>query len=136
MASTLVYHTAPKTIYSPTNNTPTENASWTTPAQSLELKQLWEMSRSLPKGDWEITPVQGWFMLIERYGIRALLMVEDVGGGRKESALDRLKRGLGKLTGCFSFGAVIDTGRFWEVVENELGMPSQRMIEGKGKGRL
>lgn len=135
MASTLVYHTAPTTIYSPTNNSPTENASWTAPSQSLELKQLWDMSRSLPKGDWEITPVQGWFMLIERYGIRALLTVEDV-GGRRESALDRLKRGLGKLTGCFSFGAVIDAARFWEVVESELGLPGQRTIQGKGKGIL
>lgn len=78
--------------------------------------------------------MQGWFMLIERYGIRTLLTVEDV-GGRRESALDRLKRGLGKLTGCFSFGAVIDAARFWEVVESELGVPQPRAIQGKGKGR-
>ncbi|KUJ20019.1 uncharacterized protein LY89DRAFT_682824 [Mollisia scopiformis] len=123
MASTLLYATAPSTIYSPDSLSPTESATWTAP--SLELKQLFEMSKSLPKGDWEITPVQAWFLLVERYGVRSLV--------REEGVLDRLKRGLGRLVDCFYFGAVMDRGRFWEFVEGELG--PARGKEGKGKER-
>jgi len=74
------------------------------------------MSQSLPKGDWEITPVQAWFLLMGRFGVNTL--VEDGGGAEKpEGLLARLKRGLGKLVECFEFGAVMDEARFWEVVE-------------------
>lgn len=74
------------------------------------------MSQSLPKGDWEITPVQAWFLLMGRLGINVL--VEDGGqGGKKEGILAKLKKGLSKLVDCFAFGAVMDEARFWEVVE-------------------
>jgi hypothetical protein len=74
------------------------------------------MSQSLPKGDWEITPVQAWFLLMGRLGVNALVEDSEQSEG-KEALLPRLKRGLGKLVDCFAFGAVMDEARFWEVVE-------------------
>jgi len=74
------------------------------------------MSQSLPKGDWEITPVQAWFLLMGRLGVHALIEEASQGGG-KEGLLAKLKRGLGKVVDCFAFGAVMDEAKFWEVVE-------------------
>jgi hypothetical protein len=107
MASTLLYSHAPEPIFSNL-----DNAQWTMP--SLELTQLHAMSQSLPKGDWEITPVQAWFMLAEKVGVGRVL-----GGGG--AVIEKLKKGLGELVGCFEFGAVMDEGRFWEVVGSVIG---------------
>ena len=111
MCSTLLYSSAPAPVFSNFNN-PSASPKWTAP--SLELTQLYAMSQSLQKGDWEITPVQAWFMLVERYDISAVIGQE---GGR----LEKLKKGLGKLVGCFAFGAVMEEGRFWEVVSAVMG---------------
>jgi hypothetical protein len=120
MASTMLYSHAPPPVFSsfssppPPSTTPSKKVEWTAP--SPELKQLYAMSQSLPKGDWEITPVQAWFLLMGRFGVNAL--VEDAGAaGKPEGLLARLKRGLAKLVNCFEFGAVIDEARFWEVVD-------------------
>lgn len=72
------------------------------------------MSQSLPKGDWEITPVQAWFLLTASYDVKRLLGE----GGRH---LDALKRELSKLVGCFAFGAVMDESRFWDAVSGVMG---------------
>ncbi len=121
MASTLLYSHAPPSVFSsfsdpaPTSTTPpSQKVEWTAP--SPELKQLYAMSQSLPKGDWEITPVQAWFLLMGRLGVHALI---EEGGqdGAKEGLLAKLKRGLGKVVDCFAFGAVMDEAKFWEVVE-------------------
>ena len=121
MASTLLYSHAPTPVFSsfsdppPSSTTPpTERVEWTAP--SPELKQLYAMSQSLPKGDWEITPVQAWFLLMGRLGVNVLVEGGGQGGG-KEGLLARLKRPLAKLVDCFEFGAVMDEARFWEVVE-------------------
>ena len=100
MASTLLYSQAPESVFKNL-----DAASW--PAPSLELTQLWQMSQSLPKGDFEITPVQAWFLLSQNYEARSVL--------RK---LDALKAGIGKLVGCWGFGAVMDELRFWDAVKN------------------
>ena len=107
MASTLLYSHAPEPIFSNL-----DNAQWTMP--SLELTQLHAMSQSLPKGDWEITPVQAWFMLAEKVGVGRVL-------GGDGTVIEKLKKGLGKLVGCFEFGAVMDEGKFWEVVGSVIG---------------
>ena len=99
MASTLLYSHAPETVF-----TKLDSASWTAP--SLELTTLWEMSQSLPKGDFEITPVQAWFILSQSYDV-----------GRVLGNLEGLKMGIGKLVGCFQFGAVMDELKFWDVVK-------------------
>lgn len=88
--------------------------------------------------------MQAWFLLVERYGVQELLGIGEAGvggpvvfgGGREEGVLERLKRGLGKLVDCFHFGAVMDVGRFWEVVEEELGVPKARTaaVERAGNG--
>ena len=75
------------------------------------------MSQSLPKGDWEITPVQAWFLLMGRLGVETLVG-DGKHAGAKEGLLPRLKKGLGKLVNCFEFGAVMDEASFWEVVES------------------
>lgn len=68
------------------------------------------MSNSLPKGDFEITPVQAWFLLSQNYEV-----------GRVLGQLEGLKRGIGKLVGCWAFGAVMDELKFWDVVKGVLG---------------
>jgi len=68
------------------------------------------MSQSLPREDWEITPVQAWFLLVSSYDMNNLLG----DGGAK---LNELKRGLAKLVTCFDFGAVMDEGKFWNAVD-------------------
>jgi hypothetical protein len=121
MASTLLYSHAPPPVFSSfndppltSNTSPTQKVEWTAP--SPELKQLYDMSQSLPKGDWEITPVQAWFLLMGRLGVSAL--VEGGGEGKgNEEFLAKLKKGLAKLVNCFAFGAVMDEARFWEVVQ-------------------
>lgn len=94
-------------------------------------------------------------MILERYSVGELLGVDEergriggvdggkgdgdlgggiggrVGGRSEKGVLERLKRGLGKLVDCFDFGAVIDKGRFWEVVESELGVPEVKFPEKK-----
>lgn len=107
MASTLLYSHAPPPIF---NNL--DSASWSVP--TLELSQLWQMSQSLPKGDWEITPVQAWFLLTASYDVKRLLGE----GGKK---LNSLKEELSRLVGCFQFGAVMDEGKFWDAVSGVMG---------------
>lgn len=68
------------------------------------------MSRSLPTLDFEITPVQAWFMIAEKYHNE----IEKVVGARR---MENLKRGLGNISRCYQFGAVMDVENFWEVVD-------------------
>jgi hypothetical protein len=98
-----------------------EQLQWTVPTTEISLKGLREMSNSLPKGDWEITPVQGWFMLVERFGIERLLGKEADGMAGGEERLGRLKQGLTQLIQCWGFGAVMDEASFWDVVGQVLG---------------
>jgi hypothetical protein len=70
------------------------------------------MSQSLAKDDYEITPVQAWFEIVERYDVQKVV---------QEETVTALKRALGPLVGCFDFGAVMEVGRFREVVEEVMG---------------
>lgn len=102
------------------------------------------MSLSLPKENWEITPVQAWFMLVERVGVRRLLgalplptqnvFSEGMEGGGNgyggngdggvdggETVIEALKGGLADLVACLGFGTVMDENGFWEVVRGVLG---------------
>lgn len=110
MASALVYAQAPAPVFSNLENPTT--ASWRAPAP--ELVRLWEMSSSMPKGDWEITPVQAWFLLTAAYAPAALV----ADGGARLSALIT---GLARYVSCQGFGTVLDVGRFWGVVNTILG---------------
>jgi hypothetical protein len=83
------------------------------------------MSRSLPKQDWEVTPVQAWFLMVDRYGIEKIVNADRV---------EKMRQGLAKLVECFAFGAVMDESRFWEVVQSALGDGSGGHGEGDGFG--
>lgn len=117
MASTSLYAHAPPYVFA--NHS---DVAWEIPSSPVtELQKLREMNESLPKRDSDITPVQAWFLLVEKYDMRVLLGSE--GGDRRDKAqreagfLEQLKRELSTLVGCFAFGAVMDRLIFWEVVE-------------------
>lgn len=76
-----------------------------------EIIKLHAMSTSLAKGDWEITPVQAWFLLLERVGVERLT------GKVGQENLDLLTARLSLLTRCFGFGAVMTKILFWDEVE-------------------
>jgi hypothetical protein len=109
MASAYLYTHAPASVF---NNL--DSGSW--PVPSLELSHLYQMSQCLPRDDWEITPVQAWFLLTERYDMRRLL--GDNGGGTK---LNALKEAIGKIVSCRAFGTVMDEREFWDVVSRIMG---------------
>ncbi|KAG4435957.1 hypothetical protein IFR05_008577 [Cadophora sp. M221] len=104
---------------------PAPGSTWCVPPPNLQ--DLFQMSESMPKENWEITPVQAWFLLVGRYGWERLLrgVGGGIGGGREraggENVMDGLKRGLAKLVSCLGFGSVIDEAGFWEVVGGVLG---------------
>ncbi|KAM0174266.1 hypothetical protein ACHAPF_006245 [Botrytis cinerea] len=105
MASTHIFAQAPAEAF----NESTSEVSWF--SSSITLAQLYAMSRSLPVSDFEITPVQAWFMMAEKYRND----LEKVVGQRN---MNSLKRGLGDLSRCYQFGAVMDVESFWEVVDD------------------
>ena len=120
-----MYHNAPTPVF-PSLTAAVPVPTWTIPASSAStLQKLEEMSRSLPKQDWEVTPVQAWFLMVDRYGI------EKVVNG---SGVEKMRQGLAQLVECFAFGAVMDESRFWEVVQSALGDGSRILGGGDGFG--
>lgn len=117
MASTSLYAYAPPYVFA----NPSEVA-WDIPSSPVtELQKLREMNESLPKRDSDITPVQAWFLLAEKYDMGVLLGNEEADrrdkAQREGGFLGQLKRELSTLVECFGFGAVMDTLTFWEVAE-------------------
>ncbi|KAF7944439.1 hypothetical protein EAE96_010833 [Botrytis aclada] len=105
MASTHIFAQAPLEAFTDS----TSAVSWF--SSSVSLAQLYAMSQSLPVSDFEITPVQAWFMIAEKYGHE----IEKVAGAK---CMNGLKRGLGDLSRCYQFGAVMDVDSFWKVVDD------------------
>ncbi|KAF7935391.1 uncharacterized protein EAE97_008298 [Botrytis byssoidea] len=105
MASTHIFAQAPLEAF----NESTSEVSWF--SSSVSLAQLYAMSQSLPVSDFEITPVQAWFMIAEKYHSDIEKVVET-------QNMNNLKRGLGSLSRCYQFGAVMAVDSFWEVVDN------------------
>ncbi|KAL3425639.1 hypothetical protein PVAG01_02430 [Phlyctema vagabunda] len=103
MASTLLFSSAPSSTFGDAD-TSKVTTSWNAP--SLELSTLYAMSLSLPKEDFEITPVQAWFMIVSEYKVDIVL----------EKA-ETLKSSLNELVKCWDFGAVLNQALFWEVVK-------------------
>ncbi|QSZ37773.1 hypothetical protein DSL72_008872, partial [Monilinia vaccinii-corymbosi] len=104
MASTHIFAHAPAEAF----NDPAPESSWS--SSLMSLAQLHAMSQSLPPPDYEITPVQAWFKIAEKYHHEIEKVVET-------SRIEGLKRGLGSLSRCYRFGAVMDVEGFWEVVD-------------------
>jgi len=112
MASTYLYDSAPPSAFSFASSTsPTDiSTTWTLPAPpspSISLKSLHDLSNSLELHAEEITPVQGWFELVRRYGVGKVL---------EKDVVERLKAELGTKVACFGFGAVMDRADYEEVV--------------------
>ncbi|TGO21180.1 hypothetical protein BPAE_0235g00090 [Botrytis paeoniae] len=105
MTSTHIFAQAPLEAF----NESTSDVSWF--SSSVSLAQLYAMSQSLPVSDFEITPVQAWFMIAEKYNND----IEKVVGTK---TMNNLRRGLGSLSRCYQFGAVMDVDSFWEVVDD------------------
>ncbi|APA15383.1 hypothetical protein sscle_14g101530 [Sclerotinia sclerotiorum 1980 UF-70] len=108
MASAQIFSEAPSEAF----NDSSPESSWF--SSSISLAQLYAMSQSLPTSDFEITPVQAWFMIAEKYHNE----IENVVEARK---INDMKKGLGNLSRCYQFGAVMDVDSFWEVVDDIMG---------------
>ncbi|CAD6441196.1 28bd1940-3704-4454-8e38-2bdd7b33415c [Sclerotinia trifoliorum] len=104
MASTQIFSQAPFRA----SNDPSPESSWF--SSSVSLAQLYAMSQSLPTSDFEITPVQAWFMIAEKYH-------DEIGKLVEPRNINNIKKGLGSLSRCYQFGAVMDVDSFWEVVD-------------------
>lgn len=115
MATTYLYKDAPPI---PSTSSSPSNSTWVTPASpSAELDKLREMSGSLVKEEWEITPVQAWFQLVDKIGMEKLRRGND---GYGFLVFDKMQVELVKLVQCFGFGAVINEVLFWDVVRTHL----------------
>ncbi|KAF7865724.1 hypothetical protein EAF04_005890 [Stromatinia cepivora] len=104
MASTYIFSQAPPEAF----NDSSPESSWL--SSSISLARLYAMSQSLPTSDFEITPVQAWFMIAEKYHNEIEKLVE-------ARRIKDMKIGLGSLSRCYQFGAVMDVDSFWEVVD-------------------
>lgn len=108
MASTFCAATAPEALYplpKEANIVP-EGPSPSWGAGGLTLQNLRLLASSLTPGDAEVTPVQVWFELVERYGAAALL----------GEAMEALKREFVGVVKCPHFGAVLEREAFESVV--------------------
>ncbi|KAF4505163.1 hypothetical protein G6O67_007139 [Ophiocordyceps sinensis] len=83
---------------------------WAAPA--VTLASLLGLARSLNPGDVELTPVQAWFELAERYPVDRVLA-----GG----ALDALLREFKGVVRCVAYGSAIERLAFESVVTRVLG---------------
>jgi hypothetical protein len=88
---------------------------WTVPVSSAttELMKLYAMSTSLPTEDGELTPVQVWFVLVQKLGLQRLL---------EPTTYEELKIKLGAYVRCFGFGTVITEMEFQDVVREVTGV--------------
>lgn len=113
MATTLCTATAPEALYPLPKecNVPPKGAAPTWDASGLTLQNLRLLASSLIPGDAEITPVQGWFELVERYGSAALL----------GEAMEALKKEFLGVVQCPHFGAVMEREAFESVVGRVMG---------------
>ncbi|RDL35024.1 uncharacterized protein BP5553_06955 [Venustampulla echinocandica] len=126
MASTLMYSSAPEPVFS--DFAPGIHR-WTSSKSSEDnLKQLEAMSRSLPKADWEITPVQAWFRMVEQFGVDWITAGSNAKGNEAENVLEWVKKDLAKIVGCFAFGAVMDEKKFCDVMEENFNVGGGRSL--------
>lgn len=82
------------------------------PSTPISLASLLGLASSLNPGDKEITPIQAWFELADRYPITVLLDLQ---------LLQVLSRELNGVVKCLYFGAVMEREAFESVVGRVLG---------------
>lgn len=96
------------TVGSSSSSSPSPTLAWSAPR--ISLQNLRGLASSLNPGDLELTPVQAWFELADRYPV-ALLVPEGPG-----STLATFKKELRGLVKCLHYGAVIEREAFESVV--------------------
>ncbi|SPO01731.1 uncharacterized protein DNG_04404 [Cephalotrichum gorgonifer] len=110
MASTFCASSMPKAMYENRKGAPAETVAkslaWQT--SGLTLQNLHLLASSINGGDLELTPVQGWFELAQRYEPSVLF---------KSEVMQALKRELEGVVKCPHMGAMIEREAFESVVE-------------------
>ncbi|KAH6881045.1 hypothetical protein B0T10DRAFT_411256 [Thelonectria olida] len=89
------------------------------PSRRIELSSLHGLASSLNPGDIELTPVQAWFELADRYPKEVLM---------NPQLLHNLSYELNGVVQCLEFGAVMERQAFESVVEKVLGPTLETMI--------
>lgn len=121
MASSFVMQYAPSTFYDartalrehqdfPASSPSPPTYQWQAPA--IDLATLRGLASSLNPGDKELTPVQAWFELAERYGPEQMVF---------ERTLDSLRREFRGVVKCVAFGATIEREAFESIVGRVFG---------------
>lgn len=121
MATSYVMQTAPSTFYDaraalrehqkyPASSPSPPTFEWQTPA--ISLATLRGLASSLNPGDKELTPVQAWFELAERYGTDKMV---------HERTLEFLRREFKGVVKCVAYGAAMERGAFESVAGRVLG---------------
>ncbi|KAF2757465.1 hypothetical protein EJ05DRAFT_390434 [Pseudovirgaria hyperparasitica] len=108
MLSAPIMARAPEYSFNPLHLGMPSDARWDVPVR--ELENLLKGAGELGLAEGEITPVQGW-MWLRRHPRFGRLGFE---------GLEEMRGGLVPLVECHGFGAVLDRGRFVEVVERVL----------------
>lgn len=94
---------------------PTPAMEWKSPSSSMTLANLYGLASSLNPGDEDLTPVQAWFELAERYDPATLI---------DSGVLESLKRELRGVVHCLYYGAVMERAAFESVLDRVMkGFP-------------
>lgn len=117
MASAFCMQDAPDTIYNDrlAFYNPLRQASpLTWQAHGPTLQGLYDLASSLNPGDLEMTPIQAWFELAQRYSLETLL---------EPGTLDSLAREFKGTLRCVIYGASVETSVFESITGRVLGPP-------------
>lgn len=101
---------APSTLYEDLTASNSSSFEWRSPGVSLDT--LRGLASSLNPGDSELTPVQAWFELADRYSPGLLLTL---------GVLEALKREFKGVVACVHYGAAMERRAFESVVERVMG---------------
>ncbi|KAH7170706.1 hypothetical protein EDB81DRAFT_776432 [Dactylonectria macrodidyma] len=96
---------------------PTISYEWSSPR--ISLASLHDLASSLNPGDKELTPIQAWFELADRYPLGVLLDAQ---------LLQALSLELNGVVKCLFFGAVMEREAFESVVCRVLGPSLDQMM--------
>ncbi|KPM41771.1 hypothetical protein AK830_g4801 [Neonectria ditissima] len=89
------------------------------PSPRVSLAALHGLASSLNPGDTELTPIQAWFELADRYPMEVLLDAQ---------LLNTLSRELDGVVKCLVYGAMIERDAFESVVQRVLGPTLEGMM--------
>lgn len=89
------------------------------PSRRISLSALHGLASSLNPGDIELTPVQAWFELADRYPKEVLM---------NPQLLHSLSYELNGVVQCLEFGAVMEREAFEHVVRRVLGPTLENMM--------